>query len=551
MSAPKPTAAGSLKTTPFPHLLVYALDRRLSGTLVLEAPGGKKSALALVGGAPMKAKTAEPVIFLGRLMLELGVIDEKTHNRTLSRVAKEQRRHGQILLEEGALDEETLEAGLREQLVRQLTWLFKLPPETAYGYYEGVDFLARWGGPLGGAGKALAVFWRCIRAEADPRIVEATVERLGTGKLKLHPGAQPAHFEFSAHDRAVIDVLRARPHSTAELIATELADPGLLKRILYALAITRHLDVGAEPVGVELGSPAPARAAEAPQAVERQPAPPAEPTVVEPVIAASEGVNEFKRELRERAAAKDQSYYQVLGVAPDAPAPEISAAYFQLAKKLHPDRLGSEYADVKDLATRVFARITEAHQILNDPERRGEYDELLKSGGGSADEQEQVQRVLRAATAFQKAEVLVRKQNLAAAETEILRAVEEDPTQGDYIALKAWIQAQRPDRAMAPVDDLIAELGQVLQRESNNERAHWYRGQLLKRAGKDALAIKDFRWVLDRNPKHLDAAREVRLHEMRKGPGAHPAPAGPARPPPKKPEGPKKDGGILGKFFKR
>jgi len=39
-------------------------------------------------------------------------------------------------------------------------------------------------------------------------------------------------------------------------------------------------------------------------------------------------------------------------------------------------------------------------------EHRKEYDRLTKDGGGSSDEQEEVQRVLRAANAFQKAEVM-------------------------------------------------------------------------------------------------------------------------------------------------
>jgi len=302
---------------------------------------------------------------------------------------------------------------------------------------------------------------------------------------------------------------------------------------------------GARPAA----APAPLAAAQAVPAV------PERATAV-PTDAGDGAVGEFKRELRQRADAKDQNYYQVLGVPKDAPATAISAAYFQLAKRMHPDRLGPEYFDVKDVVTKVFARVTEAHQMLNDPERRKEYDELLRSGGGSADEHEQVQRVLRAATAFQKAEVLVKKQNLLAAEAEILRAVEEDPSQGDYIALRVWIQSQKPERATAALDDLIAELGQVIQKEESNERARWYRGQLLKRAGKDALAIKDFRWVLDRNPKHLDAAREVRLFEMRKGPAPRPGPAprtaaGPQRTSPHKAEEPKKDGGLLGKLFKR
>jgi hypothetical protein len=124
----------------------------------------------------------------------------------------------------------------------------------------------------------------------------------------------------------------------------------------------------------------------------------------------------FKRDLRERAAQiPSQNYYQILGVAEDAAPSAIQVAFFQLAKRWHPDRLGPEHADVRDIATRVFARMSEAHNMLSDAQKRKEYDELLKAGGGSAQEQEEIQAVLRAAMNFRKAEVLLKKNNLGAA----------------------------------------------------------------------------------------------------------------------------------------
>jgi curved DNA-binding protein CbpA len=582
MSAPEPVATGTLDNTPLPHLLVYALDRRLTGTLVIEAPGSKKSALWFYEGAPAKAKTAEPIVHLGRLLLEMGAIDEATHNHTLSRVAKERLRHGRVLLEEGVIDEATLEAALREQLARQVIWMFTLPTESAYGYYA-ADFLGRWGGPVRPLDEPLALLWRGVRSHADPRFVEATLARLGEAKLRLHADAQPSRFRFSGHERGVVDVLCARPHSLRELIATELTDAETIERIVYVLTISRHVDVGAPPLGVEIaydaaesevsrqervhtGSQYPTPAGSAPPARSAPPAGSAPPARSAPPVSlapadASEASAEssaarprqgsetaiVKDELRERASATDRSYYELLGVPRDAATSTISAAFFELAKRLHPDRLGPEYADTKPLATKLFSRLTEAHQILCDEERRKEYDELLESGGGSADEQEQVQRVLRAATAFRKAEVLLKKHNLAAAEEEVTRAVEDDPDQGDYIALLAWVQAQKPERQNGPVEDFIQTLSQVIDKEPENARARWYRGQLYKRAGKEAHAVRDFRWVLERSPRHLDAAREVRLYEMRRG-----SPPGGTRPSAKRAgEAKKDDKGLFGKFFKR
>jgi len=241
----------------------------------------------------------------------------------------------------------------------------------------------------------------------------------------------------------------------------------------------------------------------------------------------------FKRDLHERAAQiPSQNYYQILGVAEDAAPSAIQVAFFQLAKRWHPDRLGQEHADVRDIATRVFARMSEAHNMLSDAQKRKEYDELLKTGGGSAQEQEEIQAVLRAAMNFRKAEVLLKKNNLGAAEEHAALAVQEDPKQAEYVALHTWILSMKPDRLGQALDDLIAKLNQCVSMEPNNLRIRWYRGQMHKRNGKDKLAIRDFRFIADQDENHLDATREIRLYEMRRAgrPSSAPPPGHSIRP---------------------
>jgi DnaJ-class molecular chaperone len=70
---------------------------------------------------------------------------------------------------------------------------------------------------------------------------------------------------------------------------------------------------------------------------------------------------------------KFQDYYETLGVPRNAAAEDIKRAYRKLALKWHPDR---HKAETRKNAEEKFKRISEAYEVLSDPEKRKKYDQF-------------------------------------------------------------------------------------------------------------------------------------------------------------------------------
>ena len=73
--------------------------------------------------------------------------------------------------------------------------------------------------------------------------------------------------------------------------------------------------------------------------------------------------------------AQTKDFYAVLGVSSSASQDEVKKAYRKLAKKYHPD------ANANDpMAAEKFKDISEANNVLGDPEKRKQYDDMLRLG---------------------------------------------------------------------------------------------------------------------------------------------------------------------------
>ena len=527
------TAQGALSKTPLAHLIVYCLERKLRGTLILRPEGNDDNAAAdvvsLVDGFPAKLRIPDPIEHLGRILLELGAIDDVAFNESLMALGRNEGLQGQILMRSGRINAATLERGLRAQISRKLGVLFSRPETTRYAYYDGADYLQRYGGPELFPVDPTAVIFASIRSNPSMPHAEATLERVSGMPLRVRPSVDVARLDLTRAESELFAALRAAPMTAAQLTAA--GEPRTAKLLTYGLLLLKVI----EPLQTEAPRVSPVPAVRASIA---SPAP--RPSVASPApVVAPSGDPQRRAEIVAKArAVTKESHFQVLGLTPQSTAEDAKAAYFQLVKRWHPDRLPNDLVDLKDDVARVFALMADAYQTLTDSDKRTRYLQDNQGAGGTPQDQEEVARILDASNAFQKADFYVNKGQLAEAEPFANKAYAIEPKDADHVAVWCWIQANKADRRDGgKYDDLVTKLELALLDNPKNERARFYRGMLLKMAGRMGEAIRDFRDVAEANPRHVEAVREVRLYTMRNDRDRR-----------NKDEG---SGSLLGKFMKK
>jgi DnaJ-domain-containing protein 1 len=71
---------------------------------------------------------------------------------------------------------------------------------------------------------------------------------------------------------------------------------------------------------------------------------------------------------------KEPTYYEVIGVDPNASQEQIKKAYRDKLKQYHPDIFMNQPEWVREQAEKMSKKLNEAYEVLSDPNRRREYD---------------------------------------------------------------------------------------------------------------------------------------------------------------------------------
>jgi tetratricopeptide (TPR) repeat protein len=97
---------------------------------------------------------------------------------------------------------------------------------------------------------------------------------------------------------------------------------------------------------------------------------------------------------------------------------------------------------------------------------------------------------------------------------------------------------------------MLAVLTDALEKDPVHETIRFRRAQLLSRLGYADEAQREYQLIVELNPRHVDAMREIRLWELRRhskrpGSGQYSAPLGPRVS--ERPQPP----GIFGRLFRK
>jgi hypothetical protein len=492
VTAPTPIAQGDLAQKPLAHVLLSIFDRELSGTLVVwpdnDAPSGQDR-LLFRRGHIIAGRLAEPATDLSRGMLAL-------FHRT----------------------------------------------NAPFAFYD-VDLVAGMDGVLFSSDHIHALIAAAARGGARRDVMESVLGRLREPAYRFVRTVDLAALALVPKEQAVVEMVQATPRSIQEWIQMS-GDPRVATRTLYLLAITRCLAPApverTETTGETSSStpmpsvtppprtsrPAGARFSDLPT-IDTMPPPaqegagaprpsllgvPAGPPPPPPGLSSTHEA--LWHDIQSRFAAIDtENYFQMLGVDNTALDDAVSDAYVDRIKRFHPDRLPAELGALRSYVDTIFRHLTEAKNTLLDPQKRKSYFKTVQEGGGSPAADRKLGAILTAALEYEKAEVLVRRKEWAQAIALLDKSMELSPDEPDYPAMKAWVLLQRDGEAQR---DVILPLAQrALAKSDKHEQALLTLAFLYKRLGDTANAVKHFERIVESNPKHVDAARELRLARMR------------------------------------
>jgi DnaJ-domain-containing protein 1 len=562
---------GTLADEPLPTLLHQLFARKATGVLHIMNRAGRHD-VYLREGFPVAVTLPGSAELLGKVLFEMGIIDEATYKRTLAEPPAEGQRYGDMLLEKHIVTEDQIRLALKAQVRRKLHRLFFLNE----GSFE-LDTREHDQGLQRSESlrihPARAIYHGVRSAWNDDRLKGALFLLEGRAIKSTLATEDAARYGVGPDDARVAELLRKGYWSIPDLVEAAALPPQPVHALVYALYITEALDIqaagGVPRLRKRIDSPLPPNASAAtveqlrdvsgaykmpsqltplplkppPQAptidsptspntvasgAHRLPSPPLHlpssqrvpmPTPPSGVTGLDQGppdTEHVRRQLLTKAGVVEtQSLFEVLEIPVTATKEEVKQAYFVAAKRYHPDRLVSMGLEpLRNDVEKIFRRVSEAYGTLYDDARREEYKATLsRPVSDDVEAHAKAMQMLEAEMAFRRGEMLLRKNDFLGAIRELEQSVALNPHEGEHLAYLTWTRVCAGQTSRSDAKKVLSE---AIKLSPMCARAYYYLGVCLKEEKDIDRAYGMFRKANELDPRLLDAEREMRVINMRR-----------------------------------
>ncbi|MEM9293698.1 MAG: DnaJ domain-containing protein [Acidobacteriota bacterium] len=198
------------------------------------------------------------------------------------------------------------------------------------------------------------------------------------------------------------------------------------------------------------------------------------------------------------------NYYSILGVPQNATRDQVRSRFLELARQLHPDRFRG---DAKRQAEIDFQEITEAFNILSNPQRRRDHDREL-ARPQAEDEQDDAKQAAK--VYMQRGVKSYREGNYSAAADSFDRATKEnpeDPKTWFHLALACSRLPRFRQRGLEAITE-------ACRRDAMNAKYHKLAGRMYAEAGSVEDAERAYNRALQWGGE--DASVRSALDELKK-----------------------------------
>jgi tetratricopeptide (TPR) repeat protein len=492
---------GALAEGVLPTVLQAIYVGRQTGVLHVSREDTRRS-LYFRTGALVHAGTNVREERLGETLVTMGFLKPEDLKRATEVVVRENKRLGHAVRDMGLLDQERVEVALTEHA--------RVVLEKVLAAHDGqYEFEVKPEDPAGGDEFNLKLTTGEIVLDAVRRVEDPDVVRYALGDidrilgLASDPALRFQNIALTPTDGFVLSRVDGSLSAREVIQATPL-EIEETQRSLFGLLCTGVVEYLPLPP-----KPKPAVRMPRTRPATPPPDPAAEPT---PEQRAHKAEMEARRkEIQERyEKLKGSTHFDVLGIPRTANEAQVKTAYFNLAKRFHPDtRHDPALADLRDQMDAIFIRFGQAFEVLRNPRTRLPYEATLPSHGSGPTGDTPAVAVPAPDPALEARRAA---ENVRRAERLVEEAKYWDAIQLLEPAVQALGGAQRQRarvilaRALVKNPNWIHQAEEVLQAvvhdEPNHQEAHFELGSLYKERGLKSRALASFRRVLDLNPQH-------------------------------------------------